>query len=103
MDDIKVPECIGLKTITWDEIKEMKATIEKLQADSVHGWRSCIDHIIKPESDCPVCKIEQLQALVRAARCPCCNGDGAYYDNYGEVCQCQWCDEVNKLAPKEET
>jgi len=26
------------------------------------GWRSCIDHIIKPDSACPVCKITELEA-----------------------------------------
>ena len=29
------------------------------------GWRSCIDHIIKPESSCPVCRIEELTARVQ--------------------------------------
>lgn len=38
--------------------------------------------------------------LLDAAICPCCDKSGAYYDNYGEVCQCQWCDEVNKLREK---
>ena len=47
--------------------------------------------------------IEQLEAdkaelvgLCEAAGCPSCNGDGAYYDNHGEVCQCQWCYELAK-------
>lgn len=35
--------------------------------------------------------------LLDAAVCPCCDKSGAYYDGYGEVCQCQWCDEFNKL------
>ena len=30
---------------------------------SADGWRSCIDHIIKPESKCPVCKLEELGEL----------------------------------------
>lgn len=48
-------------------------------------------------------KIEQLEkdkaelvGLCEAAGCPSCNGDGAYYDNHGEVCQCQWCYELAK-------
>ena len=47
-------------------------------------------------------KVEQLQALVSAARCPCCDDTGAYYDNMGEVCQCQWCYEKGRLAPPED-
>lgn len=43
-------------------------------------------------------KLHEAKQLLTAANCPGC-GDksGAYYDNYGEVCQCQWCDEVSKL------
>ncbi len=26
------------------------------------GWRACIDHIIRPDSPCPVCEIERLSA-----------------------------------------
>lgn len=43
-----------------------------------------------------------LVGLLEAAKCPCCDGSGAYYDNCGNVCQCQWCDEV-KAALAEET
>ena len=25
------------------------------------GWRACIDHIIRPDSPCPVCKVEEVQ------------------------------------------
>lgn len=39
---------------------------------------------------------EGLIGLCKAAGCPQCNGDGAYYDNHGRVCQCQWCDEFSK-------
>lgn len=35
--------------------------------------------------------------LLDAAICPCCDKSGTYYDNNGEVCQCQWCDEVSRL------
>lgn len=48
----------------------------------------------------------QLGAAIRlldAADCPQC-GDksGAYYDSVGEVCQCQWCDEVGNLKASKE-
>jgi hypothetical protein len=30
--------------------------------------------------------------------CPQCgDGSGAYYDNYGECCQCQWCYEADRI------
>jgi hypothetical protein len=37
---------------------------KELEALRKDGWRSCIDHIIKPEAECPVCKIEALQQQV---------------------------------------
>jgi hypothetical protein len=37
-------------------------------------------------------KIDAVR-LLDAALCPCCDKSGAYYDNYGEVQQCQWCYE----------
>ena len=27
-----------------------------------NGWRSCVDHIIRPDSPCPVCRIAELEA-----------------------------------------
>lgn len=35
--------------------------------------------------------------LLGVAKCPCCYGDGAYYDNMGAVHQCQWCYEQKAL------
>jgi hypothetical protein len=43
-------------------------------------------------------RIMKMAELLDAAVCPCCDKSGAYYDNMGEVCQCQWCDEVNKVT-----
>ena len=31
--------------------------------------------------------------MLEIANCPNCDGSGAYHDNYGEVCQCQFCHE----------
>ena len=42
-------------------------------------------------------KSEALSKLLEKAVCPCCDGSGSYYDNMGEVCQCQWCYEKNLL------
>jgi DnaJ-class molecular chaperone len=54
-------------------------------------------------------KIEQLQKENKAAlklltvhTCPDCNGDGAYYDNYGNPVQCQYCYEVGQLISNKE-
>lgn len=42
-----------------DEIEQLKSA----------GWRACIDHIIRPDSPCPVCEIERLRdAMVRAQK-----------------------------------
>lgn len=38
-----------------------------------------------------------LLELLKVADCPQCKDkSGAYYDNNGEVCQCQWCYEVGE-------
>ncbi len=29
-------------------------------SEASNGWRACIDHIIRPDSPCPVCEIEKL-------------------------------------------
>lgn len=34
------------------------AAVEQMQRA---GWRACIDHIITPASDCPVCRVEKLE------------------------------------------
>jgi hypothetical protein len=38
-------------------------------------------------------KNQKLKTLLTMAGCPNCDGSGAYYNNYGNVCQCQWCYE----------
>jgi len=45
-------------------------------------------------------RIDVLEGLLKVAACPNCgiNKDGAYYDNMGKVCQCQWCHEVARIA-----
>lgn len=45
---------------------------------------------------------KRLRALLGAAVCPNCDKSGAYYDGQGEVCQCQWCYEVNLNPYSEE-
>ena len=48
-----------------------------------------------------IAKIQELLKLIDAAVCPCCDKSGAYYDDMGEVRQCQWCHEVAKLREGE--
>lgn len=35
----------------------------------------------------------RMYKLFELANCPHCDGSGGYYDDYGKVHQCQWCDE----------
>lgn len=49
-------------------------------------------------------KYNEALTLLNVADCPQCKDkSGAYYDNYGEVCQCQWCYEVSKLPTLKES
>ena len=41
-----------------------------------------------------------LIELAKVAGCPCCDGSGAYYDGYGDACQCQWCDEFKIIKER---
>ncbi len=42
----------------------------------------------------------ELFELLKAAKCPCCDGSGGYYDNCGNPTQCQWCDETKQALAK---
>ena len=44
-----------------ERIAELEAE-QKAIAGS--GWRSCIDHIIRPDSPCPVCRIAELEKKI---------------------------------------
>lgn len=43
-------------------LERIAALVEEIQKA---GWRACIDHIIKPESQCPVCYASELAARVQ--------------------------------------
>ncbi len=45
--------------------------------------------------------IDTQRGLLIVAQCPACDKSGAYYDNDGNICQCQWCYEVNTLCKSE--
>jgi len=47
----------------WD------AAVEDTTTDFTKaGWRCCIDHLLKPEHPCPICKIEELRTKLVTAR-----------------------------------
>jgi len=39
----------------------------------------------------------KARGLLEVAKCPQCDGSGAYYDSGGEPCQCQWCFERKEV------
>lgn len=45
---------------------------------------------------------EELLALLKVSACPICDGQGAFYDGHGDVCQCQFCDERAKAITNAE-
>ena len=67
-------------------VKSLQATIIKLE-EAAGVYESLIVKELQAT-------ITELTGLLRAAACPYCDGSGAYYDNMGEVRQCQWCDET---------
>jgi len=98
-------------SILLDENYALQAKVEELTANSVHGWRSCIDHIIRPDSPCPVCKVEELtewNGISIGLKCPACDDVGWYVAFSGEQEQCEFCytcpDSIfnRKAALKEE-
>lgn len=36
-------------------------------SNASNGWRACIDHIIRPDSPCPVCEIEAKDQRIALA------------------------------------
>jgi len=54
-----------------DEIQRLHADNERLRAEKQAiidgGWRACIDHIIRPDSPCPVCRIAELKSALHTA------------------------------------
>ena len=69
--------------------------LEEAKANATHIANCSPDTVIA------LCDaVDELVGLLGAAACPCCDGDGAYYDNMGEVCQCQWCYESKAALRK---
>ena len=77
----------------WGETMEL---LERVR-DSRDRYRKERDAALECEA---ALAAPELYVLLEIAACPCCDGSGAYYDGYGEVCQCQWCDERTKVIAK---
>lgn len=63
-------------------VEELEYTIkQKAEPEDIAkaGWRSCIDHIIKPESTCPVCEIERLNNVLAQNGLPFTDPDRKNY------------------------
>ena len=60
------------------------------------GWQAC-EQSKQVEIDQLRAELEKAKKLLNVALCPCCDKSGAYHDIYGDVCQCQWCSEVQEL------
>ena len=66
----------------------------------------CLDRMIPSdlrllvsERDAALRERDALRELLKAAECPNnCIDKGGYYDNMGEVSQCQFCHEYSKLV-----
>lgn len=86
----------------WVRYEDHKAVITKQQAE-IDGLKK--ENKFITEGSNRALKVQQTEIdkaikLLDAAVCPCCDKSGAYYDNDGGVCQCQWCAEVEALKHK---
>ena len=82
-----------------DLIESQQATIDRMHEDLTREI-ALVNAYAKTIVE-QLAKITELTRLLRVAKCPCCDGSGAYYDNMGEVCQCQWCDETKAALSQE--
>jgi hypothetical protein len=49
--------------VEWEAAQALRELRVQSKIEAA-GWRCCIDHIIKPESPCPICKVEKLQTRI---------------------------------------
>ena len=83
-----------------DLIESQQATIDRMHEDLTREI-ALVNAYAKTIVE-QLAKITELTRLLRAAKCPCCDGSGAYYDNMGEVYPCQWCYETKAALTGEE-
>jgi hypothetical protein len=60
-----IGQLTGFLVSERDRTNDLEDQIEKIKKG---GWRSCIDHIIRPDSPCPVCEINALNAQLERAK-----------------------------------
>ena len=102
---------VPIDKVAADLIESLQAKVEKLEEANAHrknlnaqmlmnaaesGNRNYLAEINQLQA-----KVEELSGLLKAAACPNCNGDGAYYDNMGDIRQCQWCYETKNALKQE--
>lgn len=111
-NDIWVTFCKPVDALTALEgqatLEDLQEQNRELRGDRVAGMAT--ERVLAAAHE----KIEELQSKLATAvdaldiaygmvntekgYCPqCSDGSGAYYDNHGEVCQCQWCFEANRI------
>ena len=88
MSDYKVTELNGgygyvvsknRLMISPDELEailnaERRPVVDTIEEITKSGWRCCIDHIIKPESPCPICALTESVNLLQAIKPYVING-----------------------------
>lgn len=86
------------------EVKDYVATCCKgqmaLSCKEVWSGDRRICSIVNEANACLIAAVPELFELLKAAKCPCCDGSGGYYDNCGDPTQCQWCDETKQAIAK---
>ena len=94
--------------MTNDQLQAIKKRCEAAKYSHDHDywhdkcWMCQADKERHEKADIPalLAEVERTQAfdalvtLLKAAKCPCCDGSGGYYTNDGEPAQCQWCHET---------
>jgi len=68
-----------------------KTLISKLTHEAENRYRKILS--LQSQLEASQQEVEKLRELLKVSACPNCDGGGAYYDNMGEVCQCQFCYE----------
>ena len=82
---VKCKKCICKRTTG-----AIANTLDWCEAEAISAWNTRADTEL-------VTALEKAYGMISTEKgyCPQCgDGTGAYYDNQGEICQCQWCYEA---------
>ena len=90
-------------------LKELALEIINSDRDNTSSiqqrWRKEdeFNELVSPANILPFLEsYEELLVLLKVSACPICDGQGAFYDGHGQVCQCQFCDERAKAITNAE-